>query len=448
MNEVSVQAYIQFRNANWEWVGTPISLGEVSESTVIGIANHVPNGYLLVKDIFNPTYTIVSEDIQWALENPQDSADYGLPEGGLVLNAELELSSILTGLNIDMGRHYYSVEVIKLFIDTLALVKHPYLQLHMTDNENVGMESELLGQTVEGAVFENNMYINPNTGMPFLSKDNLREIVAYAQSKNVLVIPEVNIPGHMTAILNLVKELSIDLYNSIKQDDANMYVSKTMDYSKEASIIFAQQLLGEYFDIFSKQENACFSIGADEVGVIAPNTDIHPITNPAFVNFCNQMNQFIKQNGFKMRMYNDYIASQDVESFDKDIQVMYWSLSGGLDLDDSDAYTQSGTANNARAQQLMDASFELLNYNGYYLYMIAGDRAFQPDAMAYTIQDMKNNFKLVHFYLNSGLFTSLSPSIIGGAISIWGGEAGNYTDLEIQEHTKDFVEAFVELLNP
>lgn len=96
----------------------------------------------------------------------------------------------------------------------------------------------------------------------------------------------------------------------------------------------------------------------------------------------------------------------------------------------------------------MDASFELLNYNGYYLYMIAGDRAFQPDAMAYTIQDMKNNFKLVHFYLNSGLFTSLSPSIIGGAISIWGGEAGNYTDLEIQEHTKDFVEAFVELLNP
>lgn len=448
MSKDVITGYIQFRDKNWDWIGDVVSIGEVGENTIVDVVKYVPNGYLISNETFNPIYKVTSGDVQWVLDNPNDSVEYGLPAGCMVLNIGINLSNIITGISIDIARHYYSVEVIKAFIDELSHAKNGYVKLHMMDHESVAVECDVFDQKVENSIFENNRFINPRTGLPFLSKTELKDIVEYGKVKNVIVVPEVEVPGHMGAILIFLKDHAKDIYQKIKQDDSDLYVSKTMDYSKSEAITFAKQLVSEYFDIFSRQGNSFFSIGGDEIGQISKDADIHPINNPDLIKFVNEMNNFIKLNGFKMWMYNDYIATSDINNLDKDISIMYWSPSGGLSLNDTNEYVTSGTKNNVSAQILLDLGFKVQNYNGYYLYMNANENTFEENNMNYTINDMNNNFKLVNFRLNSEDFTNLSENILGASISIWSAEAKNYTDLEIQEYTKDLVGNFVRLVNP
>ena len=51
------------------------------------------------------------------------------------------------GVNLDLARQYYSVQVIKKFIDNISSSGGNFLHLHISDDENYGIESEILGQT-------------------------------------------------------------------------------------------------------------------------------------------------------------------------------------------------------------------------------------------------------------------------------------------------------------
>ena len=78
-------------------------------------------------------------------------------------------NELQSGISIDCARRYYTVEEIKHYIDILSANNNSFLQLHLSDNENVGIECETLGQIVEYARLNSDgSYTNIQTQKKFL----------------------------------------------------------------------------------------------------------------------------------------------------------------------------------------------------------------------------------------------------------------------------------------
>ncbi|MDG6127185.1 family 20 glycosylhydrolase [Lactococcus formosensis] len=356
------------------------------------------------------------------------------------VKAEKNLTQILPekGIALDISRKFYKAEVIKQFIDDLSNYPNSFLQLHMSDNQNLAVEMATVGQTTDkNAVYQDGQWLNTQTKRPFLSKNDVMDLVSYARSKNVVLIPEIEAPAHMQAILELLKINDPKRYEAIKLPDGAPEQFNLIDYTKVEAIDFVQEMLAEYTPLFAGQAKAYFHIGVDEI-------DWLPVeSNRNLVNYVNTLDNFLKHQGYTTRMWNDRVAKADLAVYNKDIQITYWSQIGGWDINSTDERASSGRQYTASAQELLDAGFQLLNYNAYYTYFLPGQRMWQPESYAYTINDLVANWDLSKFELNSGKQVNSTENVIGSALTFWGEEAGNYTDSQIQQKMQSFVQAYL-----
>lgn len=356
------------------------------------------------------------------------------------VKAEKNLTQILPekGIALDISRKFYKAEVIKQFIDDLSNYPNSFLQLHMSDNQNLAVEMATVGQTTDkNAVYQDGQWLNTQTKRPFLSKNDLMDLVSYARSKNVVLIPEIEAPAHMQAILELLKINDPKRYEAIKLPDGAPEQFNLIDYTKVEAIDFVQEMLAEYTPLFAGQAKAYFHIGVDEI-------DWLPVeSNRNLVNYVNTLDNFLKHQGYTTRMWNDRVAKADLADYNKDIQITYWSQIGGWDINSTDERASSGRQYTASAQELLDAGFQLLNYNAYYTYFLPGQRMWQPESYAYTINDLVANWDLSKFELNSGKQVNSTENVIGSALTFWGEEAGDYTDSQIQQKMQSFVQAYL-----
>lgn len=356
------------------------------------------------------------------------------------VKAEKNLTQILPekGIALDISRKFYKAEVIKQFIDDLSNYPNSFLQLHMSDNQNLAVEMATVGQTTDkNAVYQDGQWLNTQTKRPFLSKNDVMDLVSYARSKNVVLIPEIEAPAHMQAILELLKINDPKRYEAIKLPDGAPEQFNLIDYTKVEASDFVQEMLAEYTPLFAGQAKAYFHIGVDEI-------DWLPVeSNRNLVNYVNTLDNFLKHQGYTTRMWNDRVAKADLADYNKDIQITYWSQIGGWDINSTDERASSGRQYTASAQELLDAGFQLLNYNAYYTYFLPGQRMWQPESYAYTINDLVANWDLSKFELNSGKQVSSTENVIGSALTFWGEEAGNYADSQIQLKMQSFVQAYL-----
>lgn len=356
------------------------------------------------------------------------------------VKAEKNLTQILPekGIALDISRKFYKAEVIKQFIDDLSNYPNSFLQLHMSDNQNLAVEMATVGQTTDkNVVYQDGQWLNTQTKRPFLSKNDLMDLVSYARSKNVVLIPEIEAPAHMQAILELLKINDPKRYEAIKLPDGAPEQFNLIDYTKVEAIDFVQEMLAEYTPLFAGQAKAYFHIGVDEI-------DWLPVeSNRNLVNYVNTLDNFLKHQGYTTRMWNDRVAKADLANYNKDIQITYWSQIGGWDINSTDERASSGRQYTASAQELLDAGFQLLNYNAYYTYFLPGQRMWQPESYAYTINDLVANWDLSKFELNSGKQVNSTENVIGSALTFWGEEAGDYTDSQIQQKMQSFVQAYL-----
>lgn len=356
------------------------------------------------------------------------------------VKAEKNLTQILPekGIALDISRKFYKAEVIKQFIDNLSNYPNSFLQLHMSDNQNLAVEMATVGQTTDkNAVYQDGQWLNTQTKRPFLSKNDLMDLVSYARSKNVVLIPEIEAPAHMQAILELLKINDPKRYEAIKLPDGAPEQFNLIDYTKVEAIDFVQEMLAEYTPLFAGQAKAYFHIGVDEI-------DWLPVeSNRNLVNYVNTLDNFLKHQGYTTRMWNDRVAKADLANYNKDIQITYWSQIGGWDINSTDERASSGRQYTASAQELLDAGFQLLNYNAYYTYFLPRQRMWQPESYAYTINDLVANWDLSKFELNSGKQVNSTENVIGSALTFWGEEAGDYTDSQIQQKMQSFVQPYL-----
>ncbi|MDR2799147.1 MAG: beta-N-acetylhexosaminidase, partial [Bifidobacteriaceae bacterium] len=121
------------------------------------------------------------------------------------------------GSHIDPSRHFFSKADIMRFIDSLALHKMNILHFHLTDDQGWRIEIKKYPRLTEIGAYRKRSQVGggdpqydsrPHGG--FYTQNDLREIVAYAKSRGIEIVPEIDIPGHCQAAIASYPELGID----------------------------------------------------------------------------------------------------------------------------------------------------------------------------------------------------------------------------------------------
>jgi hexosaminidase len=189
------------------------------------------------------------------------------------------------GLMLDCGRRYYSPAWIKARIRELAALKLNQLHLHFSDNQGFRIESTGHPEAVT---------------RPYLTKLQVRDLIAYARRRHVRVIPELDMPGHMQAALRAHPELQV----AGRPDQ--------LDFTKPAARRFARELILEYLDLF---DGRWWHAGADE------------FSGPGdFVGFVNWIDRLVRRHGRTLRVWHD---GQTRPGLRRDVVVEWWAEHAG-----------------------------------------------------------------------------------------------------------------------
>jgi hexosaminidase len=188
-----------------------------------------------------------------------------------VVNINDEPNFAYRGLMLDVGRHFFDASEIKKILDVMASLKLNTLHWHLTDDQGWRLEikkypkltaisawrdSTIIGQYYDFKPF---IYDGKKSG-GFYTQEQAREIVKYAAERNIEVIPEIELPGHSTAVLAAYPELG----NGTGPYKVPGYwgVHNTIYNPGEPTFQFLQDVLTEVMTIFPSKY---IHIGGDEV---------------------------------------------------------------------------------------------------------------------------------------------------------------------------------------
>ena len=172
------------------------------------------------------------------------------------------------GLMLDVGRYYFKVEDIKRFLDVMAIYKLNTFHWHLTEDQGWRIEikkyplltkiSSVRNETMLGHYRDKKYDGKPYGG--FYTQDQIREVVAYATSKYIDVIPEIEMPGHSQAVLAAYPQFGCNP-DKIYQVATRWGVSEDVLAPREETFAFLQDVLTEVMDLFPGQY---IHIGGDE----------------------------------------------------------------------------------------------------------------------------------------------------------------------------------------
>ncbi|MGN8067729.1 beta-N-acetylhexosaminidase [Mucilaginibacter sp. 22184] len=188
-----------------------------------------------------------------------------------VVNINDEPNFAYRGLMLDVGRHFFDTNEIKKILDVMASLKLNTLHWHLTDDQGWRLEikkypkltaisawrdSTIIGQYYDFKPF---VYDGKKSG-GFYTQEQAREVVKYAAERNIEVIPEIEMPGHSTAVLAAYPELG----NGTGPYKVPGYwgVHHTIYNPGEPTFQFLQDVLTEVMTIFPSKY---IHIGGDEV---------------------------------------------------------------------------------------------------------------------------------------------------------------------------------------
>ena len=283
-------------------------------------------------------------------------------------------------VSIDAGRKYFSPEQLKEIIDK---AKHyGYTDLHLlVGNDGLRFMLDDMSITANGKTYAsddvkraiekgtNDYYNDPNGN--HLTESQMTDLINYARDKGIGLIPTVNSPGHMDAILNAMKELGIQNpnFNYFGKESA-----RTVDLDNEQAVAFTKALIDKYAAYFAKKTEI-FNIGLDEYANDATNAkgwsvlqadkyypnEGYPVKGyEKFITYANDLARIVKSHGLKPMAFNDgiyYNSDTSFGTFDKDIIVSMWTGGwGGYDV--------------ASSKLLVEKGHQILNTNDAWYYVL------------------------------------------------------------------------------
>lgn len=269
---------------------------------------------------------------------------------------------------LDCGRKYFSVNSIKQIIDNASAAGFNYIQLAV-GNDGLRFLLDDMSLTVNGTTYSSEQVSAAihagnekyhNFDVDELTQSEMDEIIAYAASKGMGVIPCVNTPGHMDAILSAATALT-------GKDCSYSGSARTIDVTNATAVAFTQALLKKYVSYFAGKGCEYFNMGADEYA-----NDIFTSGSMGFgnlqstgkysyyVTYVNAVAKMVKDAKMTPMAFNDGIyfnSNTSGGTFDTDILICYWSNGWS-------SYTPMPAAN------LAAKGFKLINTHGDYYWVL------------------------------------------------------------------------------
>jgi len=109
---------------------------------------------------------------------------------------------------LDIARHFHTPDEIKSYIDQIAHYKINYLHLHLTDDQGWRIEIDSWPRLAPEGGGEGTGV--DGVGGGYLTKEDYADLVAYAESRHITIVPEIDMPGHTNAALSVYGELNCD----------------------------------------------------------------------------------------------------------------------------------------------------------------------------------------------------------------------------------------------
>ena len=175
------------------------------------------------------------------------------------------------GMHLDVSRHFFTVEEVKKYLDVMEIHKLNTLHWHLTDDQGWRLEikkyprltevGSIRNKTIIGHLFESKKYDNTRYGEGcWYSQEEVKDILAYAASKGITVIPEIDLPGHMLAALAAYPELGC---TGGPYEVWGMWgiADDVLCAGKEETMLFLEDVLAEVCELFPAEY---IHIGGDE----------------------------------------------------------------------------------------------------------------------------------------------------------------------------------------
>ena len=281
------------------------------------------------------------------------------------------------GMMLDVSRHFFPADSVKRFIDHLARYKFNIFHIHLTDDQGWRFDSEKYPKLTEIGAWRadrsgkrwfdrepQQLGEKPTYG-GFYTKEELKDIVAYARSKHMEVLPEIDVPGHSRAIVASYPELGCATM-PVNVATGGIDSNNTINPGKEEVYGFIDDIIEEVAEIFPFPY---IHIGGDET--IKTNWSTDP--------FCQKK---IKEEGLhdvdELQSYFIKRVEKIVNSKGK--KLIGWDeiLEGGL-APDATVMSWRGVKGGIKSANMGHDVIMATNSHAYFN-LFQGDPKFEPDA--------------------------------------------------------------------
>jgi len=173
------------------------------------------------------------------------------------------------GIMLDAGRYFQPVSYIKELLDIMAAYKFNTFHWHLTEDQGWRVEIEKYPKLMSKAAWRSETVVGHLNQKPriydgtrhggYYTKADIREIVAYAAERKIMVIPEIEMPGHATAAVAAYPELGCT--GKILEVPTEWGVKEDVYCPSEATFKFLEDVLTEIIPLFP---SPYIHIGGDE----------------------------------------------------------------------------------------------------------------------------------------------------------------------------------------
>lgn len=239
--------------------------------------------------------------------------------------------------HLDCGRKYFSVDQIKDLIDAASASNYTHVELAI-GNDGLRFLLDDMSVTANGTTYSsekvktgiqtgNKAYYSAGS-VNELTQSEMDTIISYAKGKNISIIPLLNSPGHMDAIIDCMETLGMKnvAYNNSK---------RTISLTNTDAAAFTKALIEKYVKYFASKGCKYFNMGADEYANDVSNGFAELINNNTYGNFVTYVNEvagIIETAGMTPIAFNDgiyYNYNENFGTFAKNIVISYWTSGWG-----------------------------------------------------------------------------------------------------------------------
>lgn len=263
--------------------------------------------------------------------------DNVLTKGNIIDYSDVEDRSF----HLDCARKFFTKDWIISLIKDLSWQKYNSIQLHFSENEGFRLQSDTL-EAIDGFQYVNDQY---------LTKQDMLEIIRVANEYHIEVIPSLDSPGHLGAVLRyLPSDYSCASLFPSDGRRAQCFNIFTNDEARG----FLIDLMTEFIDFFSEAGCKRFNIGGDEFLEKFSN-----FSNEQYVQimeYFNEVSAIAKSKGMTPRTWNDGVMYGNYTGYklDPDIEICYWAA----------------PQNCASIEKFVQNGNKVINFSDVYMYYV------------------------------------------------------------------------------